>query len=80
MFAYNLTRELQMQTTERQRSTTPGRAALWVVEKVDTLRKTVIQRAGRLTRPHGKLTLTMGAEHWLKQRITQLLEALPQAG
>jgi Transposase DDE domain group 1 len=77
LLAYNLTRELQMQTTEPVRGTTSNRAALWAFEKVDTLRKTVLQRAGRLSRPGGTLTLTIAGGRWLKERISQLLAALP---
>jgi hypothetical protein len=76
LFAYNLTRELQMQTTEPIRGTTGNRAALWVFEKVDTLRKTVLQRAGSLSRPGGILTLTIAGGRSLRERISQLLPAL----
>ncbi len=76
LFAHNLTRELQMTTTERCRPTTERRTALWVFEKLDTLRKTVIQRAGRLTEPRGILTLTISANKWLKKRILQTLTLL----
>ena len=53
LFADNLIRELQMQTTEPSRRTTAKRASLRVIESIDTLRKALIQRAGRLTRPEG---------------------------
>jgi hypothetical protein len=76
LFAHNLTRELQMQTTARSRSTTDKRSPLWVFEKLDTLRKTLIQRAGRLSWPQGKLTLTISANAWIKQRCLQVLAAL----
>jgi hypothetical protein len=77
LFAYNLVRELQMQTTAPARRTTSKRASLWIFEKVDTLRKTVIQRAGRLTRPKGKLTLTISASLWIKRRLLNVLDAIP---
>ena len=77
LFAYNLVRELQMQTTMPSRRTTAKRTSLWVFEKVDTLRKTLLQRAGRLTRPRGTLTLTISANHWIKRRLSELLEAIP---
>jgi hypothetical protein len=77
LFAYNLVRELEMQTTKPVRRTTSKRASLWVFEKVDTLRKTLIQRAGRFTRPKGKLTLTISANDWIKQRLLTLLNAIP---
>ncbi len=76
LFAYNLTRELQMQTTEPCRHTTAKRASLWVFEKLDTLRKTLIQRAGRLTRPHGTLKLTISANDWIKKRLLATLDAI----
>jgi hypothetical protein len=39
LFAYNLTRELQMQTAPRTRGMTAKRTCLWVFEKVGTLRR-----------------------------------------
>ena len=76
LFAFNLMRELQMQASPPQRSTNPKRAALWVFERVDTIRRTWLQRAGRLTTPAGKLTLTFCAGKQLKERILQLVQAL----
>ena len=65
-----------MQTCAAARRTTAKRAALWVFETVDTVRKTLIQRAGRLTRPHGTLTLTISANHWIKKRLLYTLGAI----
>lgn len=79
LFAYNLTRELQMQNQERQRTTTRNRATLWSFEKVDTIRKTILQRAGRLSRPSGKLTLTFCSGRKLKHKILELLDSLETA-
>lgn len=79
LFAFNLVRDLQMQMEPPQRTTTRKRAPLWVFEKVDTLRKTVFQRAGPLTRPAGALILTFCAGKNLKQRVTQILESLDTA-
>ena len=76
IFAHNLVRELQMLTQPRQRRTTRNRAALWAFEQVDTLRKTFIQRAGRLTEPHGRLTLTICRGKLLKNKLLQLLDKL----
>jgi len=76
LFAHNLTRELQMMTTPPCRHTTAGRAALWAFEKLDTLRTTLLHRAGRFTHPQGILTLTLNANSWLRQRWSQLLQAL----
>jgi len=76
VFAHNLVRELQMLTQPRERSTTRGRATLWVFEQVDTLRKTVIQRAGKLTEPRGRLTWTFCRGKSLKERVLQTLDEL----
>lgn len=76
LFAYNLTRELQMRTSSPTRRTTPGRTALWAFERVETLRKSLIQRAGRLTRPQGTLTLTVSTGKWIKARFEELLHHL----
>ena len=77
LIAYNLVRELEMQTTPPVRHTTAKRASLWVFEKVDTLRYTLIQRAGRITRPQGRLTLTISANTWIKQRLLKTVNAIP---
>ncbi len=76
LFAHNLTRELQMATTLPCRNTTANRAALWTFEKLDTLRNTVLHRAGRFTRPQGILTLTLNANAWVRQRLLGLLHAM----
>lgn len=76
LFAYNLTRELQMQTTAPVRSTTAQRACLWVFEKVDTFRKNLLHRAGRLSRPQGILTLTLSANPTIKTRLLHILDRI----
>ena len=73
LFAHNLMRELQMQTTEPSRGTTAKRTSLWVFEKVDTVHKTVIQRAGRLTRPKNAMTLTISANAWIENALCESL-------
>jgi hypothetical protein len=76
LFAHNLARELQMATTPPCRHTTAQRPALWAFQKLDTLRTTLLHRAGRLTRPQGILTLTLNANVWLRQRLLGLLYTL----
>jgi hypothetical protein len=75
LFAHNLLRELQMMTAAPSRGTTEKRTPLWVFEELHTFRATLLQRAGRLTRPHGKLTLTISAAPWIKKRILDVLRA-----
>lgn len=79
LFAHNLVRELQMRTAERSRGTTDNRAALWVFEQVDTVRKTLLQRAGRLTRPSGTLTLTISGTAAVKEKLLATLGRLRPA-
>ena len=79
LLAHNLVRELQMATTPRARRTTAKRATLWAFERLDTFRGGFLQRAGRLTRPHGKLTLTLSMPPWLQKRLLHCLAVLRQA-
>ena len=76
LFAFNLIRELQMQLALPQRSTTRKRQALWAFEQVASFRRNILQRAGRLSTPSGKLVLTFCAGKRLKQRVLQIFEAL----
>jgi hypothetical protein len=59
MLAHNLGRELQRSAQPEPRTATMKRTAMWVFESLHTLRRNVIQRAARLTRPQGKWTLTL---------------------
>lgn len=73
VFAHNLARELQMQHKERDRTTTTKRPALWKFTQIGTLRKRIIQRAGRLLRPQGVLTLSMAANEAVRDELMQYL-------
>ncbi len=79
LFAHNLIRELQMRTADRSRGTTDNRAALWVFERVDTVRKTLLQRAGRLTHPSGEFTLTISGGSTVKEKLLSILTRLRPA-
>lgn len=79
LLAFNLIRELQMQTAPPERGTTRQRVTLWTFEKVDTIRKTILQRAGRLTRPEGRLVLTLCRGKNLKERVLHILHSLGTA-
>jgi hypothetical protein len=79
VLAHNLTRELQMLTKPKSRGTTEKRSALWVFEELGTIRHHLLQRAGRLTQPHGKLTLTMHPNPAVKEDLIQFLDALKKA-
>jgi len=77
--AHNVTRELQMRTSPRRRGTNPKRAALWLFEKLDTVRNRTIRRAGRLNRPDGVLTLTMSRNEAVQADYGRIMKGLWQA-
>lgn len=76
MLAHNLTRELQMIAYPAQRGTTAKRTALWAFEKLQTMRRNLIQRAGRLLRPGGKLVLSMNDNAAVERELLHYLDAL----
>jgi hypothetical protein len=79
MLAHNLVREMQMASRPLARGTTEKRATLWIFEQVGTLRRNLLQRAGRLTSPQRQLTLTMSANRAVKDQMLQYLRSLQEA-
>jgi hypothetical protein len=79
MLAHNLNREMQMKCLPKARRTTDRRAPLWEFTQLGTLRRKLIQRAGRLTRPQGQLTLTMSANPAVKTELLHYLDQLKKA-
>ena len=79
VLAHNLNREMQMHCYTQERNTTEKRAPLWKFEQLGTLRRKIIQRAGRLTRPQGRLTLTMSANPTVKSELLHYLDVFKKA-
>lgn len=79
VLSHNLSRELQMMTSRKSRGTTEKRAPLWKFQDLATLRKNIFQRAGRITRPEGALTLTMSGNNAVRREITYFMESLKKA-
>jgi hypothetical protein len=79
MMAHNLSREIQMLVSPSAPRSLPKRPAHWRFEKLDSIRHRIIQRAGRLTRPAGELTLTMSANHAVQQDLLHFLDVLQKA-
>jgi Transposase DDE domain group 1 len=75
VMAHNLNRELQMSRDEPARATTEQRAPWWSFVRLGTRRMDLIQRAGRLTRPNGRLTLTMSANAAVQTELLHYLNA-----
>jgi hypothetical protein len=76
VLAHNLTRELHMQVDPQARGTTEKRAPLWRFRELDTLRRTLIQRAGRIIRPGGKPTLSMNTNVVVQDELLHYLGGL----
>ena len=79
ILAHNLTRELQMRTESKTRGTSEKRNPVWHFEQLATLRHHILQRAGRFTRPKGKLTLTITDNPALRRDLLHFLDALKEA-
>jgi len=79
VLAHNLLRELHMMVHQRNRGTTEKRAALWEFTEANTLRRNLLQRAGRITRPAGTLTMTMNANSAVKHDLLLYLDRLQRA-
>ncbi len=76
VLAHNLNREMQMLDYEQQRNTTEKRTPLWCFKQLGTVRRELIRRAGRLTRPQRQLTLTMSGNPTVKFELLHYLDVL----
>jgi hypothetical protein len=79
MMAHNLSREIQMLARPPVLRARPKRPAAWTFQTLDTLRHRMIQRAGRLVRPQGRLTLTMSANAAVRNDLLHFLDAVKKA-
>ena len=79
MIAHNLSREIQMLSTPRMKRVGPKRSGAWAFQTLDRIRHRVIQRAGRLTRPQGELTLTLCASTAMKRDLLRFLDSIQKA-
>jgi hypothetical protein len=77
--AHNLFREMEMIRNAVHRFTTAKRAALWVFQEAATIRQRLILRAGRLTRPQGRLCLTMSGNEVVRRDFLDYLDSLKRA-
>jgi hypothetical protein len=78
VLAHNLNREMQMLCHEKSRNTTEKHAPLWCFEQLGSVRRKQIQRAGRLAKPQGTLTLTMSANPSMKSELFYYIDAMTQ--
>jgi len=80
VLAHNLYRELQMTTRSADRPTTAKRSPLWIFQDAASIRQKIIQRAGRLTRPHGRLRLTLSGNEATRKDLMHYMDSLARAG
>ena len=78
VMAHNLTKELQMINQDPDRKTQEKRPTLWKFKKLSTVRQQIIQRAGRLIRPQGKIVLSMAANEEVEGQVLHFLGKLDQ--
>ena len=79
MMAHNLAREIQMLAQPSAPRALAKRPAAWKFETLDTIRHRIIQRAGRISRPQGNLTLTMSANQAVRKDLLHFLSVLQKA-
>lgn len=80
MLAHNLARELQMATcSARSIRPLPTRAAAFAFAQLGTLRELLLRRAGSITRPGGRYTITIAADGVAKDCVTQYVRVLRRA-
>jgi hypothetical protein len=79
VLAHNLTKQLQMIAASPSRGTTEKRSPLWAFTEMSWIRHHLLQRAGRLTEPQGKLTLTLSGNDAVKRDLLHFLNALKEA-
>ncbi len=69
----------RMITRAPSRTTQEKRPALWDFEQLNTLRRRIIQRAGRLIRPQGWLTLSMSTNQSVQNELLHYLDEIEKA-
>ena len=79
MMAHNFSQEMQMIAHRSSGMAKPKRPSAWKFQKLDTIRHRILQRAGRFTKPGGKLTLTMNSNQAVKKDLLHFLDAMQKA-
>lgn len=79
MLAHNLGRELQLRAAPDRRKTTPTRAAVFVLRTLGTIRDQLVRRAGALSRPQNRLSLTVAAPKTARVEFDGILKHLQAA-
>lgn len=76
ILAHNLTKEIQIEARECARSSSPSRRALWELLSLRIFRGRFLLRAGRITQPQRRLTLTLNANPAVQSAFERMLSKL----
>jgi hypothetical protein len=79
VLAHNINRTMQMNIKKKTRHTSFKRTALWVFNQIGTIRRDVINRAGRFTKPQGYLTLTISGNDKVENEFKTYIDGLSKA-
>jgi hypothetical protein len=77
--AYNLVLNFQLATGAIQKSRTWKRTSRYVIQSIQTLRFTVLNRAGQVLRPQGRTILRLAPVPRTREIIERMAEALTKA-
>ncbi len=76
IIVHNANREMQMICSEPVRGTTEKRTPRWIFEKIGTIRSNLINIAGRISRPKGRLTMIMNKNDAVESEYNFIMAAL----
>jgi hypothetical protein len=79
VLAHNLLANFQIQTGVSHKPRTQKRTALWVLERVDTLRFELFNKAGLLLHPEGHFVLRLAPNSRVRKRFLRIAHALARA-
>lgn len=74
--AHNLLINFQIEAGAAQRTRTPKRTAVFLLQRIGTLRFELFNRAGHLVRPHGIPRLRLLANDRIQKSFARMLEAM----
>lgn len=76
IIVHNANHEMQMICSKPVRGTTEKRAPRWIFEKIGSIRSNLINIAGRLSKPKGRLTMTMNRNDAVESEYADIIAAL----
>jgi len=74
--AHNFSRTLQMKVHPCRRTLSAKRTSLWAFQQIQTFRRNILNRAGKLTNPQRALTLTISGNKTVEKEYADIMAAL----